>query len=134
MAEGLLRRYGGDQFEVFSAGTEPGAVHPLAVRAMAEAGIDISGHRSKSVDEFLGETFDFVITVCDQARESCPVFPGAQRQLHWSFLDPSRAAGGEETRMEAFRHVRDQISTRIQQFILEHTPAKPADGRERRER
>lgn len=126
MAEGFLRRLGGGRFEVFSAGTQPGSVHPLAVHAMAEAGVDISGQRSKSVDEFLAERFDFVVTVCDQARESCPVFPGAGQQLHWSLEDPSRAGGGDEERMEAFRRVRDQIRTHIELFILEHTPARPA--------
>jgi len=129
MAEGLLRHFGGDRFEAFSAGTQPGAVHPLALRAMAEIGVDISGHRSKSVDQFLGQAFDFVITVCDQARESCPVFPGANQQLHWSLQDPSQAAGDTESRLEIFRRVRDQISAHVQQFILDHTPPTPAGSK-----
>jgi len=117
MAEGLLRHHAGDRFEAFSAGTQPGSLHPLAVRAMAELGIDISDHSSKSVDRFLDQSFDFVITVCDQARESCPVFPGGA-QLHWSFPDPAAIQGGEEERLEAFRRTRDEIAANIQQFIV----------------
>lgn len=117
MAEGFLRRYAGDRFHAFSAGTEPGSLHPLAVRAMSEAGVDISGQSSKSLDQFLPEQFDFVITVCDEAREACPVFTGARRQLHWSFPDPSAVTGSEEVRRAAFRRVRDGIAARVQQFI-----------------
>ena len=121
MAEGLLRHFAGDRFEAFSAGTEPGSVHPLAIRAMAEIGIDIGGQDSKSVDEFTGQAFDCVITVCDQAREACPVFPGAARQLHWSLEDPSQARGSEEERLAAFRQVRDEIAARIEQFLTAMT-------------
>jgi arsenate reductase len=117
MAEGLLRRFGGVRFEASSAGTEPGRLHPLAVAAMAEAGIDISGHLSKSVESLRGQAFDCVITVCDQAKESCPVFPGARSQLHWSLPDPGAATGSEQERLDAFRRVRDLLRTRIDQFM-----------------
>ena len=117
MAEGLLRREGGDRFEVFSAGTHPSRVRPEAVEAMREIGIDISGHRSKSVDEFVGREFDYVITVCDNARESCPVFPGRTKRIHWGFEDPAAAEGDEEARLEVFRRVRDQIRGRLKVFI-----------------
>src|SRR5215471_6355700 len=93
MAEGLLRELGGDRFEPFSAGTEATHVRPLAVRAMAELGIDISGHESKTQERYLNQPFDAVITVCDDANETCPVFPGARQRLHWSFPDPSKAEG-----------------------------------------
>ena len=116
MAEGFLRHLGGDRFEVFSAGTEPGFLHPLAIRVMAELGIDISKQFSKSLDRFLGEAFDFVITVCDQARETCPVFPRAARQLHWSFPDPSAVEGSEKERLEVFRRVRDEIAVCVRRF------------------
>ena len=129
MAEGLLRHHGGDRFQAFSAGTEPGSVHPLAIRAMAEIGIDIGGQDSKSVDEFTGQAFDCVITVCDQAREACPVFPGAARQLHWSLEDPSRAGGSEKSRLESFTRVRDEIRTHIQQFISEQASEKSGGSR-----
>src|SRR5438128_7471324 len=96
MAEALLRRFGGDRFEVFSAGTEATQVRPLAIRAMQELGVDISDHQSKTLDRFLDQPFDMVITVCDQASEACPVFFGARERLHWSFLDPSKATGTED--------------------------------------
>ena len=117
IAEALLRHHAGDRFEAFSAGTEPGSLHPLAVRAMAEIGIDISEQRSKSVDGFVGQQFDFVITVCDQARETCPIFPGAASQLHWGFPDPAAVPGSEEERLDAFRRVRDKIAARVRGFI-----------------
>ena len=113
MAEGLLRRLAGDRFEVASAGTEARGVNPLAMRAMAEIGIDLRGHTSKTFERFLGERWDYVITVCDNANESCPVFPGRVSRLHWSFDDPSAAAGGDEQRLALFRRVRDEIRTRI---------------------
>ena len=119
IAEGLLRHLGGERFEAFSAGTEASSVHPLAIRAMAEIGMDISGQTSKSVDEFLGQDLGVVITVCDEANESCPVFPGGASRLHWSFQDPAAAQGTGAERLEAFRHVRDQIADRIQEFISE---------------
>jgi arsenate reductase len=117
MAEGLLRRMAGDRFEVSSAGVEPSRVRPQAIEAMREIGIDISGHRSKSVDEFAGEEFDYVITVCDNARDLCPVFPGKVERIHWSFEDPAAARGDEATRLGVFRRVRDQIESRLRQFI-----------------
>lgn len=109
MAEGLLRHDAGDRFEVASAGTRPSHVRPEAIAVMAELGIDIAGHRSKSVEEFAGGRFDYVLTVCDNARESCPVFPGHTNRIHHSFADPAAANGSEEQRLSAFRRVRDQI-------------------------
>lgn len=124
MAEGLLRARGGTRYRVFSAGTHPRAVHPLAVRAMAEIGIDISeaaGHRAKSLDEFADQPpLDLVVTVCDDAAEECPFFPGARRQVHWGFPDPSAATGTEEQRLAAFRAVRDAIAARIDAFLRDH--------------
>ena len=119
MAEGLLRHLAGDRFEVHSAGTEATSVRPLAIRAMAELGIDISGQESKTLERYLGEPFDYVITVCDEANEACPIFPGAKRRLHWSFEDPSRATGSEEKRLETFRSVRDGILERIEGKFVE---------------
>jgi arsenate reductase len=118
MAEGLLRALGDGQFEVFSAGTEATHVRPLAIKAMAEKGIDISGQRSKVLTEYLGESFDYVITVCDQANESCPVFPGAKTRLHWSFSDPSKATGTEAEQLAFYGQVRDAIEGRIKQELL----------------
>ena len=117
MAEGLLRHDGGDRFEVFSAGVEPSRVRPQAVEAMREIGIDISGQRSKSVDEFAGQEFDYVITVCDNANERCPIFPGKTRRIHWSFDDPAAATGDEAARLAVFRRVRDEIRGRLRDFI-----------------
>lgn len=119
MAEGLLRHMAGDRFEVASAGTHPSLVRPEAIAVMRELGVDISGHRSKSLDEFRDQSFDFVITVCDQARQSCPVFPGAPRQIHWSLEDPAAAAGGDEERLAVFRRVRDELRERIRAFLTE---------------
>src|SRR5215211_3385046 len=118
MAEGLLRDLAGDQFEVMSAGTEATHVRPLAVRAMEEIGIDISGQESKTLDRYLDQPFDYVITVCDDANEACPFFPGAQSRLHWSFEDPSRAEGSDEERLEVFRRVRDEIKDRVQAELV----------------
>ena len=117
MAEGLLRKIGGDRFEVFSAGTEKTRVHPLAIEAMRESGIDISGQSSKTLDAFTGEHFDYVITVCDRANESCPIFPGDTERIHWSFDDPSAATGTEEERLRAFRTIRDAIQQRLRIFV-----------------
>ena len=117
MAEGLLRHDGGGRFEVESAGVEPSSVRPQAVEAMREVGVDISGHRSKSVEEFAGREFDYVITVCDNANERCPVFPGNTRRLHWSFEDPAAAEGNEAERLAVFRRVRDEIRARLRDFI-----------------
>ena len=117
MAEGLLRSAAGDRFEVYSAGVKPTHVRAEAIAVMAEIGIDISGHRSKSVDEFAGRELDYVITVCDNAREVCPVFPGAVRMLHLPLDDPAAVQGTEEERKAAFRAVRDQIQDRISAFL-----------------
>ena len=122
MAEGLLRARGGDRYVVFSAGTHPRSVHPLAIQAMREMGIDISeaaGYRAKSLEEFIGQPpMDLVVTVCDEAAEECPFFPGARRQEHWGFPDPSAAYQEREAeRLAAFRSVRDQIAARITTFI-----------------
>jgi arsenate reductase len=119
MAEGLLRHEAGEQFEVFSAGTRPSLVRPEAIAVMDEIGIDITGHRSKSVDEFAGKPLDYVITVCDNAKESCPVYPGETTRLHWPFTDPAALEGSEEDRRAAFRRVRDQIHGRIMVFLGE---------------
>lgn len=118
MAEGLLRARGGSVFEVYSAGTEPRVVHPLAIRAMHEIGIDISAHRAKSLEEFREQApMDLVVTVCDEAAEACPYFPNARHQVHWGFPDPSRVEGSDEERLVAFRHIRDLIATRLRQFL-----------------
>ena len=117
MAEALLRRHGGAAFEVYSAGTEPKGVNPFTLRVLAEAGIDASLARSKSVTEFLGQPFDYVITVCDQARQSCPVFPGVHESLHWGYEDPAAAEGTEEERLAVFRRVLIGLGERIRLFI-----------------
>ena len=118
MAEALLRHLGGDRFEAHSAGTEATHVRPLAVRAMDEIGVDISGQESKTLERYLEEPFDYVITVCDDANEACPFLPGAANRLHWSFEDPSRAEGSEEERLEVFRRVRDGIKHRVQAELV----------------
>jgi arsenate reductase len=119
MAEGFLRAMAGDRFEVESAGTEATAVRPLAARVMAEAGVDLGGHSSKTLDRFVGQPWDFVITVCDSAHESCPVFPAAAARLHWSFPDPSRATGSEAEQLAVFRAVRDAIKRRLDAWLRE---------------
>jgi arsenate reductase (thioredoxin) len=116
MAEGLLRHMGGTQFEVFSAGTKPAGVNPLAIEAMREVGIDISKQRSKSVGEFAGQEFATVVTVCDNAAEECPIFPGAPQRAHWSLPDPAAVSGTREERLGAFRKVRDELERRIRSF------------------
>jgi len=116
MAEGLLRRLAGDRFEVFSAGTHPAGLNPNAILVMAEIGIDLSAHRSKSVEEFAGRSFDYVITVCDNARELCPVFPGQGSRMHQSFTDP--AAVPPDQQVEAFRRVRDEIGRWLSGALL----------------
>jgi arsenate reductase len=118
MAEGLLRHLVGDRFEAMSAGTEATHVRPLAVRAMEEIGVDISRQESKTLDRYLHEPFDYVITVCDDANEACPFFPGAAKRLHWSFEDPSKAEGLEEERLSVFRSVRDRIRERIEDDLV----------------
>ena len=120
MAEGLLRHDAGDRFEVYSAGVKPSRVRPEAIQAMAEIGIDISGHWSKSVDEFLGQQFDVVITVCDNASETCPVFPGNTTRIHHSFTDPpAPGAADEATTLAVFRRVRDEIRTWLREFAAQ---------------
>jgi len=116
MAEGLLCSLSGGKIEVHSAGTRPSRVNPIAIEVMQELGVDISGHRSKSVDEFAGQEFDYVITVCDSARETCPVFPGRTQRLHWSFEDPAAASGSAEEQKAVFRRVRDQIADQLRNF------------------
>lgn len=133
MDEGLFRREGGDRYEVFSAGTNPRSVRPEAIAVMHEIGIDISGHRSKSVDEFAGQRFDYIITVCDSARDNCPVFPGPAQRIHWSLEDPAAVQGTEETRLAAFRGTRvssangSKRSTAIRQRKrnAQHSPHPP---------
>jgi arsenate reductase len=117
MAEAILRREGGGDFEVFSAGVSPRGVHPLTVRTLAEIGIDISGAQSKSTDQFINERFDFVVTVCDRARETCPFFPGAHEQLHWGFDDPAEATGTEAQQLAVFRRVMLEIAGRLKTFM-----------------
>lgn len=119
MAEGLLRHHGGDRFEAFSAGTEATSVRPEAIAVMDELGVDISGQESKTLERYLGEPFAWVITVCDRARESCPIFPGATRTAHWSFDDPSEATGPEGERLAVFRRVRDEIDAAVREFVAE---------------
>jgi arsenate reductase (thioredoxin) len=118
MAEGLLRALGGDRFKAFSAGTEATAVRPLAIAALAELGIDISRQASKTLDRYREQPFDAVITVCDQANETCPIFPNAARRLHWSFPDPSQATGAPEEQLAVYRRVRDAIRARIETELL----------------
>lgn len=117
MAEAFLRAYGGNGFEAHSAGTKPSTVNPLAIEAMKEVGIDISGHRSKNVSEYLGQHFPLVITVCDNAKEHCPIFPGPCIREHWPFDDPANATGTNEEKLAVFRRVRDEISQKIRQFV-----------------
>ena len=118
MAEGLLRHLAGDRFEVASAGTEATSVRPEAIEAMADLGVDISGQSSKTLERYLEEPFDHVVTVCDDANEACPVFPRAKSRLHWSFRDPSRSEGSAEERLEDFRTVRDEIQGRIRRELI----------------
>ncbi len=119
MAEGLLRHDGGPEYEGFSAGIHPSHVRPEAIQVMREAGIDISTHRSKSVEEFAGQHFDYVITVCDNAKESCPVFPATTKRIHWSLEDPAAVLGSEDQRLAEFRRIRDQIRTHLSKFTQE---------------
>jgi arsenate reductase len=118
MAEGLLRHLAGDRFDVYSAGSEATFVRPQAIEVMNENGIDISGQKSKTLEEYLGQPFDYVITVCDSANEACPVFPGAKQRLHWSFEDPAAAVGREEERLRVFRSVRENIEEHIESNLL----------------
>lgn len=118
MAEGLVNHFLGNRWEAYSAGTQPaGYVHPLAVRAMAEIGIDISGYRSKSTDEFRGAVFDVVITVCDDAAQTCPIWLGQGRRMHIGFPDPAAATGTEEEQLEVFRAVRDGLRQKVFDYL-----------------
>ncbi len=117
MAEGLLRHIAGETFDVESAGTDPSMVRPEAIEVMRESGIDITSHRSKSVDEFTDEKFDYVITVCSNANQNCPVFPGPAKRIHWGFDDPAEAAGDFAARLAEFRRVRDAIYERLVEFV-----------------
>jgi arsenate reductase len=119
MAEGFLQTLGKDKFEVFSAGAEATSINPIASEVMREAGIDISNQKSKAVPEFMGEEFDYVITLCGKnARRACPVFPGkVKNRLHWDFFDPAEAQGSEEERLRVFRKVRNQIRKKIEKFV-----------------
>ena len=123
MAEGLLRGLSRGGIEVRSAGTKPSQVNPLAIEAMKETGVDISGHRSKSVEEFAAQRFDIVITVCDNAKETCPIFPGAPGRIHWSFPDPATVEGSHEEKLRAFRDVRDGLQQRLQQLMDSRRPS-----------
>jgi arsenate reductase (thioredoxin) len=117
MAEAFLRHLAGERFEVASAGTEATRVHPLAVRAMRDVGIDLSTHTSKTLDSLVNRPWDYVITVCDSANERCPLFPGHTTRLHWSFEDPSQASGREDERLAVFRRVRDEIQVRLKEWL-----------------
>ena len=122
MAEALLREIAGDRFDAYSAGTEATAVRPLALTVMGEIGIDISGQQSKTLQRYLSEPWDYVITVCDDANESCPVLPGMTNRSHWSFEDPSKATGSEQGQLETYRRVRDEIAARIRTFVAATEP------------
>jgi arsenate reductase (thioredoxin) len=122
MAEGLLRFDAGQSFEIESAGTHPSYVREAAIAVMRELGIDISNHRSKSVAEFTDQSFDYVITVCDNAKESCPIFPGRPVRIHWSIADPVFAKGDQQEQLVAFRKARDELRTRLREFIESETP------------
>src|SRR5664280_2033475 len=124
MGEGLFRTEGGGGFDVSSAGTKPSSVRPEAIAVMKEIGIDISGHRSKSVDEFSGQSIDYVVTVCDNARDNCPVFPAGTARIHWSLEDPAAVQGSEEERLDAFRRIRDQIHERVKAFVRDRAGAQ----------
>ncbi len=128
LAEVLLRERGGDAYQVFSAGTEPGEVRSFTLRVIEEAGLPTDGLRSKSVQEFMGQRFDYVITVCDTARQNCPVFPGESQRFHWGYPDPSEAVGSDEERLEAFRRVFTAISQRIDLFLTVSGQRPPHDG------
>ena len=119
MAEGWLRHLGGERFEAHSAGTEETLVRPLAIRAMSEVGVDISGQKSKTLERYIQQPWDVIITVCAQANESCPLFPGGKQRLHWSLPDPSKATGSKEEQLTAYRQVRDTLRERIAELIAE---------------
>jgi arsenate reductase len=128
MAEALLRKHVGNAFQVFSAGTNAGQVNPMTLRVLEESGLPTRDLRSKSVAEFSGQRFDYVVTVCDQAREACPVFPGSGSTLHWSFMDPSEATGSDEERLNAFRDVFRQIEMEVAEFASTTTRANSGEA------
>jgi arsenate reductase len=128
MAEAFLRHAAGAEFDVVSAGTDPVGLNPGAIRTMAEAGIDISHQQSKGVKEFLGQPFRYIVTVCDQANERCPIFPGVVNRLHWSFDDPARAEGTDEERAAMFRRVREEIEHHVRRFVAEVAGGRPLTG------
>lgn len=128
MAEAFLKSLAGDRFEVMSAGTDPVPVNPDAIRVMAEKGMDISRQESKGVKPFLGLGFPYLITVCDQANERCPIFPGVINRLHWSFEDPARLKGSDEERLRLFRRVRDEIGAAVRRFVEEADAGRPLTG------
>jgi len=119
MAEGLLRALADNQYDVFSAGSKPSSVNPFAIQAMRERGIDISQQRSKHLNEFIKQPFDYVITVCDVAAETCPIFPGRAQRIHWSFPDPAAVEGNEDVKLQAFRDTRDAIESRLKAWLVE---------------
>ncbi|MGB2601499.1 MAG: arsenate reductase ArsC [Candidatus Omnitrophota bacterium] len=121
MAEGFLRQLGGDRYEAYSAGVNPTEVNPLSVKVMEEAGIDISDQVSQSAAEFTGEEFDWVVTVCDDAKQTCPVFPGEYKKVHWDLKDPAEAEGTDEEILQFFRAIRDQIKTNVLEFLQNNT-------------
>jgi len=117
MGEGFMRHMAGNKFDVFSAGVEPAQLNPYAIKVMAEAGIDISSHKSKSVNEFLEQEFDYVITVCNHAKQVCPIFPGQYERIHWDIEDPAEISGTEKEKMVFFRKIRDEIKEKCQRFL-----------------
>jgi arsenate reductase len=121
MAEAFLRKYGGEHFEAFSAGLEPKAINPLTIQVMSEAGVDVSGQRSKGINEFLGKAlFQYLITVCDDAEKNCPtVWPGVNQRLHWSFEDPAKFEGTDGQKLAKFRQVRDLIDAKVKAWLVE---------------
>ncbi len=129
IAEAVLRRLGGADFEVMSAGTEPKGVNPFTLRVLADAGIDWSGARSKSVNEFIGQPFDYVITVCDRARQTCPVFPGSYDSLHWGLEDPAEVDGTDAERLAAFERTYLEVNQRIRPFVEVAAPRRAGRGR-----
>jgi arsenate reductase len=117
ITEGYFRHYGGDRVEVYSAGLEPKGVSPRAIQVMKEVGVDISKHTSDHLSKYIGQSFEYVITVCDNAATNCPVFPGAGRKLHWPFEDPADATGTEDQVLAVFRRIRDEISTKVRNWL-----------------
>ena len=124
MTEGFLRALAGERFEVASAGTEATRVHPLAIQAMREVGIDLAGHTSKSLVGFVEQSWDYVITVCDSANDRCPVFPGRTTRIHWSFDDPSQVTGTDQKRLQAFRRVRDEIRANLHRWLSDQSQSE----------